>query len=418
MSSSASGSPTGEGARKNRTWHTLSGQKHLLAVAHTVTYAKRLLEVLKLVETDFRIQTHFTVPPHVFGGQVPAFLAELGIEVLPWAEATRRPFDLALAAGPRGVHEVQAPLVALPHGAAYVKRLTGYGPHEDGIAGLRRRDIMPDGRTLPAALVVSHAADLHELAQSCPEALPVARVVGDPVYDRIAAALPRRAAHREALGLDEDQELLVFVSTWGPNSSFGRIENLLPRLAAELDPTRFRTAVLLHPNVYAGHGRWQVAGWLSLSARRGTAVVPPEADWRSVLIAADYVLGDHGSVTTYATLTNAPILLASSPQQEINPASPAATLALTAPTLSPGHPLEEQLGFAAREYRREEYAAIASRITSHPGEFNRRMRDVLYAQLGLGRPAYEPETVPLPLPPRLPGPPGLDGPGAWGLMSA
>jgi hypothetical protein len=61
-----------------------------------------------------------------------------------------------------------------------------------------RRYLMWDGAVVPAAVALAHR---EELARSCPEALPVAEVVGDPCYDRIDASLPLRPAYRRALGL-------------------------------------------------------------------------------------------------------------------------------------------------------------------------------------------------------------------------
>ncbi|MEV1047189.1 hypothetical protein [Streptomyces sp. NPDC049916] len=382
------------------------GRKKVLAVIHTVTYGKRLLEVLSLLEADFRIQVVFTAPPHDFGDDVPAFLARLGSVVLPWDQVTRMAFDLALAAGPRGVQYIDAPLITLSHGANYVKRVTEGA--EAGVAGLRRQDLLPGGR-LPAAIGVAHHADLRELARDCPEALPLARVIGDPVHDRITTSLPLRAGYRRALGLAEGQKLVVAVSTWGAHSSFGRFDALLPRLMSELPPARFRTALLVHPNVWAGHGAYQVRSWLARCEQQGIGVVPPEADWRGVLISADWIIGDHGSVTLYGTLTGAPLLLAASPRQEINPASPAADLAAQAPALSPTHPLVDQLDYVARAYRYEDYAPIRSRITSEPGRFNRNMRTLMYRVLGMGEPAHEP--LPLPLPAPLPLASWAPGPG-------
>ncbi|MBD0709078.1 MULTISPECIES: hypothetical protein [unclassified Streptomyces] len=377
------------------------GRKKVLAVIHTVTYGKRLLDVLSLLEADFRVQVFFTAPPHDFGDGVAAFLARLGSVVLPWEQATHMTFDLALAAGPRGVEHIDAPLITLPHGANYLKRITE-GPHA-GVAGLRRQDLLPGGR-LPAAVGVPHHADLSELARNCPEAHPLAHVIGDPVHDRITASLPLRAAYRRALGLGHGRKLVVAVSTWGAHSAFGRFDALLPRLIGELPPDRYRTALLVHPNVWAGHGAYQVRSWLAHCDHRGIGIVPPEADWRSILIAADWIIGDHGSVTLYGTLTGAPMLLATSPEQEINPSSPAAALAAHAPALSPTHPLADQLAYAAEEYRPEDYAPIRSRITSEPGRFNRNMRRLMYDLLGMGQPAHEPVTLPLPEPPP---------PGAW-----
>nr|WP_202453852.1 hypothetical protein [Streptomyces sp. SID4913] len=371
------------------------GRKKVLAVIHTVTYGKRLLDILSLLDADFRLQVVFTAPPHAFGDDVPAFFGRLGSAVLPWEQATRMTFDLALAAGPRGVERIDAPLITLPHGANYLKRVVGGA--DAGVAGLRRQDLLPGGR-LPAAVGVPHHAELRELARSCPEVLPLAHVIGDPVHDRITASLPLRAAYRRALGLSEGEKLVVAVSTWGAHSSFGRFDALLPRLIGELPTDRYRTALLVHPNVWAGHGAYQVRSWLARCEQRGMGIVPPEADWRSILIAADFILGDHGSVTLYGTLTGVPILLATSPGREINPSSPAAALATHAPRLSPTHPLADQLDYVSREYRHEDYAPIRSRITSEPGRFNRNMRRLMYALLGMGQPAHEPVTVPLPEP--------------------
>ncbi|MDX3248469.1 hypothetical protein, partial [Streptomyces sp. ME18-1-4] len=313
---------------EEREWRTLVEHKLVLVVVHTLTYGKRLVDVLSLLEADFRVQVVFTAPPHVFGDEVPGFLKGLGGAVLPWEEAVRMRFDLALAAGPRGVEKISAPLITLPHGAGYLKRLVSV--RHTGVAGLRRQDLAPGGR-LPAAVAMPHHAELVDLERHCPEALPLAHVVGDPAHDRIAASLPLRARYRSALGLSNDEKLVVVASTWGARSSFGRFETLLPRLITELPAGRFRSVVLVHPNVWSGHGSWQVRAWLARCAERGVALVPPEADWRAVLIAADWIIGDHGSVTLYGTLTDAPILLASSPEREINPASPAAALAVTAP---------------------------------------------------------------------------------------
>ncbi|MFE4646903.1 hypothetical protein ACFRFS_38890, partial [Streptomyces sp. NPDC056730] len=48
-------------------WLTVLDCKRLLIVAHTVTFAQRLREILCLLEADFRIQVVFTTPPHAFG---------------------------------------------------------------------------------------------------------------------------------------------------------------------------------------------------------------------------------------------------------------------------------------------------------------------------------------------------------------
>ncbi|MGK4585586.1 hypothetical protein [Kitasatospora sp. HPMI-4] len=382
-------------------WATLNDCKRVLVAVHTLVYGQRLQDIFELLRADLRVQVVFTVAPHAFNAGVDAFLRTLGAAVLPWEEAVRSEFDLALAAGSQGIERIQGPVVRLPHGAGHIKlsRAADGGPRTVG--GLGRDYLTWAGQVVPAAVALAHREDLDELRRWCPEALPFAEVVGDACYDRIAAALPQRERYRRALGIGTEETFVLVASTWGLGSSFNRLDALLPRLLTELPPESHRTALLLHPNVWAGHGRWQVEAWLSESARRRIHLIPPEADWRTLLVCADAVIGDHGSVTLYASLAGIPVLLARFPVQDVNPNSPGAWLARTAPALSHGHPLSEQLAYARANYRPEPYARIAARISSEPGRFDRRVRRLLYRVMGLGEPAYEPACEPLPLPGKL-----------------
>lgn len=382
-------------------WRTLPERKKVLMLVHTEVYGRRLQDLLPLLESDLRVEVAFTVAPHAFNGGVAAYLAGLGATVLPWEEAVRTEFDLALAAGSQGMERVKAPVVRISHGAGHMSLARvpdgrvdrGQVREPGGITG--RGFLTWQGEVVPRAVALPHRDDLVALERWCPEALPVAEVVGDPTYDRIAASLPYRERYRAALGLGWDDHLVLVTMTWGRRSSFGRLDALLPRLLAELPARRYRTALLVHPNVYAKHGALQVRSWLADCRRTGIIVLPPDADWRAGLVAADSVIGDYGSVTLYATMTGAPILLARYPYQDANPVSPGVDMALAAPALSPTRPLADQLAYAAAEYPRREYARIARRISSEPGRFNRNMRHLMYRVLGLGQPAYPPVTEPV-----------------------
>jgi len=386
-------------------WLTVRDCKRVLVVVHTLTFAQRLREVFGLLEGDLRVQVVFTAAPHAFGAGVTRYLESLGITVVPWEEALRTEFDLALAAGSRGVHELRAPVVRVSHGAGHIKLLTdirSLAPGEARVPGmLSRQHLLHEGRVFPAAVVYGHDRDVEELARSCPEALPVAHVVGDPCVDRIVAARPRREEYRRALGIEDGQRLVVVTSTWGPTSTFGRLDTLLPHLVSRQTGDRHRIALLFHPNVFAGHGTWQVRGWLADCRDRGIAIVPPEEDWQALLVAADLIIGDHGSLTAYGTLADAALLLISGPRREIAAYSPAALLAAIAPVLTPGLPLAEQLDYATRQYRPGLYGKVAASLSSVPGQFHQRMRSLLYRLLGIGEPAHPPFVPPLPAPPPL-----------------
>lgn len=383
-------------------WLTLTGCKRVLVVVHTEVYGQRLRDLLSLLESDLRIQVAFTMAPHAFNRGAERSLPDRLGSVIPWEEAVRTDFDLALAAGAQGTERLRAPLIRLPHGAGHMKLSRLDDDRDPGaprtVGGLGRHYLMRNGTVVPRVLALAHREDLDVLAETCPEALPAAEVVGDAAHDRIMASLPLRSRYRRALGLRPGQKLVLVSSTWGRGSSFNRLDALLPRLLAELPPREYRIAVTVHPNVWSGHGDWQVRAWLAVLRRRGVLVIPPQADWRAPLIAADWVMGDHGSVTLYATLTPAAILLTRFPEADVRPGSPGAELARTAPALSPAHPLPRQLAYAAAEYPAAEFARIAARISSEPGRFHRNMRRVIYRLLGLGEPAYPTMTHPLPTP--------------------
>ncbi|MFJ2814952.1 hypothetical protein [Streptomyces sp. NPDC087294] len=386
-------------------WLTVRGCKTVLVVVHTVTFAQRLREVFGLLEADLRIQVVFTVAPHAFGNGTTEYLAGLGIGVVPWEEALNTEFDLAVAAGSRGVHQLRAPVVRISHGAGHIKPLTDVSslkPGERRPPGmLSRQHLLHGDRLVPAAVAYAHERDVVQLAQSCPEALSVAHVVGDPCVDRITAGMARRKHYRRALGIEAGQRLVVITSTWGRASTFERLDSLVPQLLGRFPGADHRIALLVHPNVFAGHGSWQVRGWLAGCRGRGIVLVPPEADWQALLIAADWIIGDHGSLTAYGTLTGATMLLTSVNGREMSPCSPAALLSAVAPVLSPVHPLAEQLEYAARSRRPGQYAEVAASLSSAPGQFHRRMRAIVYRLLGLGEPARPAYVAPPPVPPSL-----------------
>ncbi|MET8138698.1 hypothetical protein ABZU32_00170 [Sphaerisporangium sp. NPDC005288] len=415
-------------------WVTRPNCKAVLAVVHTVTSGQRLLEAVRLIEPDLRVQVVYTTAPDVFGDGAAEFLDGLGALRVPWEQATRQRFDLALAASLGAIHELHAPLVVMPHGAGFTKRVRGRpglraigggtvscatgGPAADGgsvvygvdgsaadggsvvyggeapaahggsvVYGLDRQRLMYDGAVVPAAIVLPHEADLGTLGRSCPEAVPAATVVGDPSFDRLRASLPHRDAYRRALAVGPGHTLVVVTSTWGTASLFGRRSELLSRLAAELPSCRFRVVGLLHPNVWYGHGSRQVRTWLADGLRQGLGLVPPDADWRGVIAAADVIIGDHGSATAYGTVAGVPVLLAEFSDAGIDPASPAGELAAVAPRLSLDRPLHGQLAAAVEETRGGRYDGVVARITSEPGHFDRNMRRLMYRLLDLRQPA-------------------------------
>jgi hypothetical protein len=171
---------------------------------------------------------------------------------------------------------------------------------------------------------------------------------------------------------------------------------LLRRLSAELPRDRYRIAALLHPNVWYGHGVLQIRMWLDDCLRQGLALVPPEADWRGALVAADHIVGDHGSVAVYGTVTGVPILLAGDAGDDVDEESAGGLLAATAPRVNLDEPLAAQLANSAHHSSAQ--AAVVDRLTSEPGGYATNMRRLIYRELRLTQPRSIPRVGPVPAP--------------------
>ncbi|MFE4827249.1 hypothetical protein [Streptomyces sp. NPDC056672] len=382
-------------------WATRRIRRRVLAVVHTVTAGQRLLDVIRLLEGDARVQVFFTSAPDVFSNGVASFLEELKGLVLPWSQAVQLSFDLALAAAHGSLHELHAPVIVLPHGAGHNK-ITPGGRRgrqvaERGVYGLSRQRLIRDGTVVAESIVLAHEEELARLGRECPEALPAAEVVGDPCFDRMVASLPSRALYRESLGVRGHQRLVLACSTWGPHSLLGQGTELLERLVTELPRDEFRVAALLHPNVWNAHGEWQIRSWLAGLARAGLIVMSQYGDWVGAVAAADYIVGDHGSICLYGTMTGAPVLMAGFSDPDLDPGSPMAELRSFAPRLR-DRPLRRQLDRSSATYRARQYEQVAARITSEPGRFARKMRALIYRKLRLRAPAVRPTTEPARLP--------------------
>ncbi|MFF4182669.1 hypothetical protein ACFYZ9_05735 [Streptomyces sp. NPDC001691] len=252
-------------------------------------------------------------------------------------------------------------------------------------------------------MVLSHPEQLDRLRTACPEAVATATLAGDPCFDRMLAARPYRERFQKALSVRRGQRLVLLNSTWNPESLFGDgggddvLPSLLPRLTAELPADEYRVAAVLHPNIWHGHGPGQIRAWLDRALRGGLTLIDPLRDWRQALLAADAVIGDHGSVSYYAAALGTPVLLGAAPLNGLDPRSPVAEFVRGAPRFEPHTPLATQLHDLITSHR--PLAGPARLTTSSPGESAALLRGLFYRLINIPEPAWPPllERLPLPL---------------------
>jgi hypothetical protein len=380
-------------------WVTARTQRTVLAVVHTVAGAGHVMDAVELLECDLRIQVIFTQAPDLFSNGVAEFLHDLDAVVITWHQAIQVEVDLVVAADCAGLQELPAPVLLLAHGVMNNKLAPAPlgGPASGLVVGLGTPWLTWYGRLVPAAVALSHADLVPVLDRQCPQALPAATVVGDLCLDRLVASLPDRRRYRQALGIPDGRILVAVSSTWGPHSLFARCRALLDQLVAELPGQHYSVVAGLHPALWFGHGPRQVMGWLGEQRRRGLRLVDP-LSWRGLVVAADVLVGDHGSATIYAAAAGVAVLLTPGDAGAVPPGSAAALLADTVPACLPNAPLAGQLCQAMAVSCAGGRAAIAGRVTSQPGRAARLVRSQMYRLLRLSEPSAPPHTAAVPAP--------------------
>ncbi|MGW0892330.1 hypothetical protein [Saccharopolyspora sp. NPDC002578] len=376
-------------------WSTIPVRRRVLGVVRTLTALDRLHDVFAVLADDFRVEARFTVAAgSEFEADLQDHLDAARMRSLPWRDATKDHVDLAISPSSNGaLHELDVPVLTLPHGAGYHKlRPTDSGVAR-GISGLSPEQLLHGGRVVPEVLALSHENQLALLRDSCPEAAERAIVVGDPCYARLRASLPMREHYRAELG---GRRTVLISSTWGPHSLFARHPELPAEFAAMFPDSQ--VVLVLHPNVWSRHGTWQLGQWTRRARRAGLVVVPPQRGWRAALVAADVVVADHGSLALYAAALGKPLLSAGFGDTEVAPGTPIAELGARARRLRAGD-LVRQVDGATPVPGHED---LEARAFLPPLNAVSRLRAVLYDRLGLPEPAFP--AAPEPVTPFTPQP--------------
>jgi hypothetical protein len=381
----------------DREWDTVPAGTRVLAVGRTLTSTLRVLEALATLAGDVRLRVCFTVnDSSPFSGGVRQLLADLGARVIPWDAARREPFDLIVTASENTeLTGFDAPILVLPHGVGFQKLLPDTRPTDPPPSGgavplrlsgsLRREDVA--GRRVTIA--VSHQDQAAQLIEHSPFLAGRTAVVEDPVHTRLLASRRLREHYRP-----DGRRLVVLASTWGKNSLLGRWPDLAVRLLAELPADEYRVAAILHPNIWTGEGAWQINFWQARALRAGLMVMPPEGSWPALLVAADCVVGDHGSVSMYAAAADRPLLLAPLTGETV-PGTAMAHLAEVAERLEPRRSLHDQVVAAITGHKPDRFADVTAGAFSPQA---RPLRSVFYRLLELDEPAYKQPLLAFPVP--------------------
>ena len=395
--------PVGPDARR---WNTFRSERTLVVAARTVTSTVRVLECLpSLVCDDGRISVVFAYDPtSAFSDGVLDVLRNAGCRVMPWRQLGEFEPDLILSASENvDIPEGRCPVLVLPHGVGFQKTVPDSRSSGSRLSGMVSDALLESGR---AWLAVSHPDQERQLLAAHAKTAGRTLLIGDPCFDELAAGLAQRAAYRRALGVGDDRRLVVVSSTWGPTSLIGREPHLPARLLASLPYDAYRVALILHPNVWAAHGAWQIRVLQASAIESGLILVPAVHSWRPALLAADLVIGDHGSVSLYGASLGIPLLLGAFGEDAV-PGTASGVLSRTARRLDARTGLRRQVVDAIESPEPRGDSAVAHHAFAETGQAHARLRTALYELLRLPEPPSA-----SPRPPALPPPEPAPGTGA------
>lgn len=376
-------------------WDTFRSRRRVLAVGRTIASTTRVMDVLALLDDDPRIDLWSTiVPGSEFAHGVNDFFDGVGLPVLPWRQAVETRFDLAVAASANGdLHDLRGPLMLLPHGA-------GHNKHDPGdrrrLADLSDDRLVRNGEPVPSLLMLPGVDSMEQLRRFCPQVVPRARIAGDLTAQQLRSHRRLRSGYRTALGVSAGQRLVVVSSTWGPQSTLGQDVELLARLLAELPVDEYRVALIVHPNVAARHGDFNLRRRLRRALDAGLILIPSTAGWQATVCAADCVLGDSGSTTFYAADV-APVVISAHSPNEYPAGGPMEALIGLLPRLDVDAPLRPQVDDAMEGWKPDEVGAVLHRSIAYDEDAAARFHGALYELLELPALA-KPEPVPLAVP--------------------
>lgn len=373
---------------------TLSSKRSVLAVVRNGASAFRTLEVIKLFNDDERLNVRMTVGPRSrYGYGVEQLLTSERIRLLPWDVAKVSAFDLILSGSANVcLSELQGPVVLFPHGAGHHKRppMVSSG---DRVFELTADQLLHNGSTIASKHLLPGRDSMNRLRRDCAPAADRALIAGDPIAQQLHEHVPLRDAYRADLGLRPGQRLVVVSSTWGPRSLAGQSLGLLKRLVTELPADEYRVAASFHHNVTIHDGHRELERILRAAIDSGLILIPPKMGWQSAVIAADCVIGDHGSTTFYAA-DIAPVAIAAYAPDECPDDSPMTALINAVPHIDENRPIRPQVEALICQPRPEAVTTIIDSSIDRQADAAAIFRSTMYDLMGLDDPGG-PDFLPL-----------------------
>jgi hypothetical protein len=349
----------------------------VLCVARTWTSAIKLLEICRTFRDDLRIRFVFTVDNgSEFSDGVEELLSRRGARPLSWDKIADLDYALTLTASESiDFARLRGPILVFPHGVGFHKYVPDSESSRHRLSGLVPATALDSGQV---RMAISHPAQEEQLRAANPATAGTTVLIGDPQFEQLLDSAGHREHYRRLLGVG-DRRFVVLSSTWGQGSLVGTRPRLPAEILAAMPYDETAVGLVLHPNIWARYRPFQLHAWFAAAEEAGLLLFPPDLGWQAALVAADLVVGDHGSVSLLAAAAGKPLLLAAS-GAEIVPGTSAELLSERAIRLRRDRPLRPQLEAAGPQLWQE---LLAERTFAHTRGSISRLHALVHEMLEL-----------------------------------
>ena len=216
-----------------------------------------------------------------------------------------------------------------------------------------------------------------------PQLREVIKVVGHPDLDRLPAAAAQRDSYRAQLGFAPNDRVVLFLSTWGPNSLCHIMGDALIEQARQMQSTH-RFILSVHSHEYRPKAGARVWGdYFESLASEGFTVRNPHDDWLPYLVASDCVVSDHCGLNEYAVRLHKPLVFTPIPDSRIWKSSLTWAARQTFPIITQGSELPSAITTAMATAHADHVPVLPSSSEVQVGATETNIRREIYELLKL-----------------------------------
>jgi len=277
-----------------------------------------------------------------------------------------------------------APVVVLPHGLGMHKIVPDSNGDADRQSGVVPERYLAMGHV---TVVVTHADMVEQLMRISPEANGRVVICGDTSADLIDISGSRKPGYRAALGVPESHRLLALSWTWGEGCMLNQWPRVLDDFLESLPSSRYRIALIIHPNMRAWRSEWEIEAILEPHLRRGGLIIVPAEHWHSLVVAADVFVGDIGSPTLYSAMAGVPTAFGTYQESLVAKDTVMEEANHLLRHIDRRRDLQRQIEDLIASHDTSLADILRNKLIAKPGEAHEGLKRLFYEKLGLDPPA-------------------------------